>query len=86
MILRSSIWFVILVLLQFTNGDLTKDRLQKSVSIFNVIKVITKLFTTGSNTILIYIIAFFQFPNNPCPASDMKVSFKHLNFQQFMHS
>ena len=44
MILRSSILFVILVLIQLSYGDLTKDRLQKSVSIFNVIKVITELF------------------------------------------
>ena len=58
MILRSSIWFVILVLIQLTYGDLTKDRLQKSVSIFNVIKVITELFTKGSKPKLFYKITF----------------------------
>ena len=73
------IWRAIILLVAFlalSNSELVENRIKKAVSIFNVVKV--------SKILIIEILLFInnqffqQFKNDPCGATDMRVSICHF--------
>ena len=74
------IWRAIILLVAFlalSNSELVENRIKKAVSIFNVVKVSKKILRNLNTYYLLINNQFFQqFKNDPCGATDMRVSTK----------